>query len=314
MPGTRCGPVELIGPLNEHGFSEQLVNIKANISDTIVIKCQLSRTDPDVNYRMYNPMLKICITTLRDVKELYPIIIRNRDKFQIQEGDVMNYSINITASVMLDRSVIICGAHYQPFESMDHEYCYSGSAAIIVIEDHDQCDTPSTSLTPSQTTPTTPPTTSSPLPTTPSTKRKLTTPAAPPANTPPISPTTCTSFAVQPTISTTSMLITTVTPTTPVSTTSQPTPESEIEPFIAVNPKVFYPVVGIAMLVCIILLVANGIQLTTIVKNRRAAREVTISATNSTALDLFSAELEYGTDQNGEESEEDTIQNNAATG
>lgn len=82
---------------------------------------------------------------------------------------------------------------------------------------------------------------------------------------------------------------------------------------------VLFPVASIAILVGIILLVANVIQLWVIiiiVKNKRVAKAVNISATNDTALDYFSAELgQHGTDLNDAESEEDiTIQNNAATG
>ena len=100
---------------------------------------------------------------------------------------------------------------------------------------------------------------------------------------------------------TTTLPSTTEDETTITSTTPQPADTGEI----IVHRTVFVPVVGIAVLVGITLLVANGIQLAVIIK-RRASTEVQVSATNGTAL-------EHGTEFDRDlESEENTttIRNN----
>ena len=258
MPETLCGPAILKGPLNKKGKSEPLLRVEANLpsEDPIVIKCQLNHTDPDVTYE-YNLWLQIYFTSLNE--EPYHRLTREdqtfESKFDIQRvGNIINYSVNISASARLERSIIACAADYQPVHGMPHQICYTESTAIIIFRDYDPCDHP----------------TMAPL---------VATPITPPTN---------------------------------FSTTATP--------LITMSQEVFFPVVGIVILVGIILVVANGIQLWVIIimKNRKTTKAVNVSATNGIALAQLSTEVyyeEHGTDSNlhgneldqhGTESEDDS--------
>jgi hypothetical protein len=294
VPDTMCGTATLRGPLREDGQVEQILRVEADLysKDPIVIRCQLNRTaDPSVHY---NRFLKIYFTSLDEEEHhiltpnnLNPIFESEFHIYPKPLGDIIYYDVYINASTRLERTIIACGADF----GMPPQ-CYTTSTAVVIFRDYDPCDHPT--ATP-ETTPTTPSTNSSTSTTKWATASTVTTPTTPP------------------TISSTSE-----SPTTKWDPTSIPTPiktqttqtgaDIDDTQRVIMNKKEFFPVVGIAILVGIILLVANVIQLWVIIimRKRRAAAKVQISVTNDVALKQHGIELDHGL-----ESEEDTtIQNN----
>ena len=291
---TPCGSATLRGPMREDGVVEPVLRVEASLysGDPIVIRCQLSLTaDPNVDY---NLRLKIDFTSL-DEKQYHKLvpgdsIFESTFLPPSPQGNITYYDVFINASRRLERSIIACGAEYHD------QLCYTKSYAVIIFRDYDLCDHPTDT---SVITPTTPSTnnyssTSKLVTTNSPTAIPVTTPITPPIN------------------SSTSEL-----PTTKWDPTSMPNPnkipatQTGVDAHITMNKREFFLVVGIAILVGITLLVANGVQLWVIIimRNRRRANpKVQISATNDAALER-DTEMDCGL-----ESEEDTtIQNNVAT-
>ena len=287
-----CGPAVLKGPLDEDGNS--LLRAEANLisgDPFVIIKCQLNRTDSNVTYT-YNPRLNIFRTSDGHV-------LTKRKDYGVDEDG--NYVFNISVYAELDKSIVTCGVDYRPSQDQgtSFKYCYTVSAALIILRDNIPCDTSTTAATSPETTPTTPSTTSSTVPSTTSTGK------------PPTTKLTTSSTK------STSMPNPTETRTPPATTTSQPRVDTDKN--IAVKKETFFSVVSIAIVVGIILLVANGIQMWVIiiiVKNRKTTKAANVSATNGIALDQHGIEIEqHGIElDRGLESEDDTtIQNNTAT-
>ena len=254
MPETVCGSARLKGPLDENGTSPILLRrVEINLCDgnPIVIRCQLIRTNLSVNYVK---KLRIYFTSLRDNEELVHQLGPGDWKYQnvFHEepvGSIINYAFNITVDPRLNRSIITCGAGYQPIPRKAYHYCYTGSAVLIILQDSVSCNSITTSKSPI-----------------------------------PLAPITSQIRAVS-------------------------------DKSIVVNEDIFFPVISTAIVVGIILLVANGIQLWVIiiiVKNRRRAKASNISATNGIALAHLGVELAkpHGNEveQHGTESDSTTIQ------
>ena len=296
---TSCGSATLRGPMTEDGVVEPVLRVNASLysEDPIVIRCQLNRTeDPNVHY---NLRLKIDFTSLDEIQyhKLIPGDPIFKSAFIPPEplGNITYYDVFINASERLERSIISCGADYQPTHGMPHQHCYTKSVAVIIFRDYDPCDHPT--ATPAAT-PTIPPTNSS-------TSKLVTTKraTAPPVTTP-ITP---------PTTSSTDEILTTkwaMSIPTPNKTLATQTGANVSDTHITMNKREFFLVVGIAILVGITLVVANGVQLWVIIimRNRRANPKVQISATKDAALER-DTEMDCGL----ESEEGTTIQNNVAT-
>ena len=235
---TVCGSAYLQGPLDEIGSSPILLRKDVNLSDgnPITIKCQLNRTNLSVKYVK---KLRIYFTNPRDGEDLFHTLAPGDRKFKNKfyeetVGNITNYYFNITVDPRLNRSIITCGAGYR--YQVGYKYCYTASAALIILRDDISCH----------------------------------------------GPTTLTEI-----------------PTTPAPNTSPTDVQS-----IIMNKSVFFPVVGIAILVGIILLVANGIQLWVIIITMKTRRTVSISATNGMAHQLGTEDIDSKV--HGDESEDDS--------
>lgn len=287
---TPCGSATLRGPMEEDRVVKSVLRVNASFyrEDPIVIRCQLDLTaDPNVDY---NLRLKIEYTSLDEPRHLW---LTNQSSFNtLSEGNVIYYNVSINASPKLERSIIACGAEVRPRGSLGpFQHCYTKSFAIIIFRDYDLCDHPTD-------TPVITPTTSS---TNSPTSKLVTTnsPTATPVTTP-----------ITPSTVSTSKLVTTETATASSVTTPTTPPPPNFDPPVPII-EIFSSVTGIAILVGIILLVANVIQLGVIIimRNRRSNPRVQISATNDAALEQQDIEMDCGL----ESEEGTTIQNGLAT-
>ena len=277
-----------MGPSDEYGTQPSIIELptlNTSHTDFVTIKCQITLpanlSAQNLNY--YHPMLRFYLTadgkvcTLRDRNDSHPC---NSDDdtcagfhytyYEEEDIKTINFTYHVTTIARMNNSVVTCGVYYRGVGNY-----YTQTAAMISIQDGPTCGQ-STTTTNATTTATESTTTTKSSTITESTE----------------SPTT-----IHPSTTEDETIL-----TTKASTTPQPTCTADTGKFIE---RVFFPVVGIAVLVGITLLVANGIQLVVIIK-RRASTEVQVSATNGTAL-------EHGTEFDRDlESEENTttIRNN----
>lgn len=242
--------------MREDGVVEPVLRVVADLysEDPIVIRCQLNRTaDPNVDYEL---RLKIDFTSL-DEKQYHWLTDPDQTFESIfqswREGNVTYYNVSVNASPKLERSIISCGAEYQPIQEMRRQHCYTKSVAVIIFQDYDPCDYPTASPV---TTPITPPTNS--------TGEVLTTKWATSIPTP-VATVTDSNSSPTPTNITTTL----DTPSKIDTTTAYITLPTAAE--ISMEKDTFFSAVGIVVLVGIVLLLANFIQLYVIIKRRRVA-------------------------------------------
>ena len=246
---TCCGSVCLKGPLNENGQSERLL-VVANLSsdDRIIIKYQLTVLDNRTDVT-YNPKLRIHLASIGEICtipsrcEIINYTLPNKEK----EGNKLNFTFDITANIMLEKSFITCGVTYLLGDGMESK-CFTESAALIKFQDYDPCNSTTQPTTLPTTPPITPPTTS------PITNSST----APPTSTgePPPPPTS-----------------TTIGPPLPSTTHTTTTKRFSVTDTRSgtdyIEKGIFFPTVAVLFAVAVILLVGNIVQLIIIVKRKK---------------------------------------------
>ena len=235
-------------------------------TNPIEIKCQLVLPDNQNLMDMtYNPRLRIYLTS-EGQTHLLPGAHSGVEEFKYklnksEEANIRNFTFNITANARLERSIITCGVVYHPGGGMSSKDCFTGSAALIKFQDYDPC---SSTTAPPTTPPTTPLTT---LPTTPPTIPPTTTSIAPPI-TSTGEPTTTTAFTTDDPKTSTEL------PSTTHATEMLTTTEATVATGQtgSVKGETFYSTVAVLFAVGIVLLLANIVQMTIIVKRKRVVK------------------------------------------
>ena len=259
-----CSSIILTGPSQGDEYGTQplvteLPTLDTNHNDFVEISCQITLSaNQDPKYiKDYSPRLRFYLTTEGKICTLYP---RNHSHpctdhddtcagfdytYYEEDGtETINFTYHIFPIARMNNSVITCGVYYRGNDS------YTQSAVMISIQDGPTCSPSTTTELPTTVTNATTKTTESPTTT------------EPPKTT---EPPTITPF------STTEDKTTTPNTESPtIQTTACDTPHS-ITDTITMKEDTFFSGVGIAILVGIILLLANFIQLWVIIKNRRAA-------------------------------------------